>query len=465
MDILLTHGYFLSEDPLESAVMKPYPPLGILYLSSHLKARGLAVGLFDSTFSSRESFAGLLVRERPAVIGIYGNLLTRASVLRMIHIGLEYGATVVLGGPEPANYADKYLGYGADVVVIGEGEITLEELLPALAVRGPHGLHNIKGIVFRDDDGALVRTGPRPFISDLDAQPFPDRSAIELAPYLNVWRERHGMTSISLSTARGCPYSCAWCSHAVFGTSHRRRSPQNVADEVQQIAHTYRPDMLWFADDVFTIQPRWLLAYAAELERRGLRVPFEATAREDSLNEEVICTLAAMGCFRLWIGAESGSQRLLDAMQRRTDARRLPDLVRLAEKHGIATGLFVMLGYEGEDMSDIKATAALLKAANPSTFLRSLAYPVRGTPYYEHVADRVIAPKPWSECTDRDLTVAGRHSRRFYSFVDRWMVGEVAWHKQRRSSPPDFKKLARAFADARIGRLGMFLSQREVESG
>src|SRR5262249_7058697 len=156
-------------------------------------------------------------------------------------------------------------------IVIGEGELTLEELL----LRGTSNLNDIQGIAFRNADGAIVRTEPRPMIADLDAQPFPDRAAIDQLEYVRVWREHQGQGSVSLITARGCPFTCTWCSHSVFGYSHRRRTPANVVAEVQHIVDTYAPDLLWYADDVFTINHKWLFEYASLLEQRGLKLPFE----------------------------------------------------------------------------------------------------------------------------------------------------------------------------------------------
>jgi radical SAM superfamily enzyme YgiQ (UPF0313 family) len=271
------------------------------------------------------------------------------------------------------------------------------------------------------------------------------------------------MGSVSLITARGCPYTCTWCSHAVFGYSHRRRSAKNVADEVEHIVQTYAPDLLWYADDVFTINHRWLHEYAAELQRRGLELPFETISREDRLNEEVIRTLARMGCYRLWIGAESGSQKVLDAMQRRTNAERVKAMVHLLQKYGIEVGMFIMLGYEGEDHADLQATVDHLKAAAPDTFLTTVAYPIKGTPYYASVADRVVSHRAWDEGSDRDYTVVGRHSKRYYDFATRWMVGEVALHRQRHSASRSYRRMARTFVSAQIGRVGMLLTQREVE--
>lgn len=470
MDILLAHGYYLYEDPHELKVMKPYPPLGILYLSAYLKSRGFDVGLFDSTFQSRQAFVGLVERERPPVVGIYCNLMTKFNVLEMIQTCKRAGATVVLGGPEPPFYAEEYLARGADVVVIGEGELTLEELLPHLAQHGLRAMARIKGIVYRDDEGRTVKTPARPFVPNLDSLPWPDRPAIDLHQYINTWREHHGLGSVSLITARGCPFTCKWCSHSVYGISHRRRSPEDVADEVEWLIATYKPDMLWYADDVFTIHRTWFLIYAAELKRRGIRIPFECISRADRMNAEIVQALAEIGCYRLWIGAESGSQRILDAMDRKTNIERVQEMTRLLQRQGIETGMFIMLGYEGETEEDLQATVEYLKKSNPDLFLTTVAYPIKGTTYYSEVESRVLARLPWEQRTDRDLTIAGRHSKRYYGFATRWMVNEVKLHKLlhdrngRGSRPQDAVQVAKAFVNSRVGRLGMALSRSEVEA-
>lgn len=464
MDILLAHGYYLYEDPHELQVMKPYPPLGILYNSAYLKSRGFDVGLFDSTFHSRQAFADLLARERPPVVGLYCNLMTKFNILEMIRQAKQAGATVILGGPEPPYYAEEYLARGADIVVIGEGELALEELLLHLAQHGPRDMAHIQGIVYRDDDGQIVRTPPRPFVQNLDSLPWPDRLSIDLQQYIDTWRERHGLGSVSLITARGCPFTCKWCSHSVYGVSHRRRSVQNVADEVEWLLATYQPDILWYADDVFTIHRTWFLNYAAELKRRGIRIPFECISRADRMDETVVQALAEIGCFRLWIGSESGSQRILDAMDRKTDVVRVQQMMHLLRQYGIETGMFIMLGYEGELIEDLEATVDHLKQSNPDLFLTTIAYPIKGTPYYSEVESRVLARLPWEQRTDRDLTVAGRYSRRFYSFATRWMVGEVNFHKMLHNGRKDPVALAKAFANAKIGRIGMRLTAGEVEA-
>jgi radical SAM superfamily enzyme YgiQ (UPF0313 family) len=462
MDLLLTHGYFLYEDRHELHVMKPYPPLGILYLSAYLKRAGYDIGVLDTTFKTRADFQAILKGERPPVVGIYCNLMTKFNVLEMIRTAKQYQAIVVLGGPEPASYVNEYLDRGADVIVFGEGEAAMAELLPRLLTDGPHKLADVSGIAYRNEDGLIIRTRPRTQLPDLDALPDPDREAVELEQYIETWRRHHGLSSVSLICARGCPYRCEWCSHAVYGFTHRRRSVQRVADEVEYLLARYHPDQLWYADDVFTIHHSWFFAYADELKRRGIRVPFECISRADRLNEGVIDRLAEMGCWRLWIGSESGSQRVLDEMKRDVTVEQVQSATRALKRRGIQTGMFIMLGYEGEEIEDLEATVEHLKKSAPDVFLTTVAYPIKGTTYYEKVADRILARADWDHRTDRDLTVRGRHSPRFYSFATRWMVNAVALHRAY-SEGANISRLVKAAANVAVGRVGMRLTQGEVD--
>jgi radical SAM superfamily enzyme YgiQ (UPF0313 family) len=238
-----------------------------------------------------------------------------------------------------------------------------------------------------------------------------------------------------------------------------------VAEEVAWIAERYRPDQLWYADDVFTIHPRWFLQYAAELKQRGLKIPFECISRADRLNEKVIDALADMACYRLWIGAESGSQRILDGMQRRANIEDVQAKTKLLQAKGISVGMFIMLGYDGEEVSDLEATVDHLKKSNPDIFLTTVAYPIKGTRYYQAVESQVVSHLDWAARTDRDLKVNGRYSRRFYDYATRWMVNEVNLHKLRQAGSKDISRMAKMFVNAQRGRLGMRLTQHEREGG
>jgi radical SAM superfamily enzyme YgiQ (UPF0313 family) len=424
--LLLTHGYFLAEDEKERQIMKPYPPLGLLYLSAYLKARGHSVEVYDSTFGTRDELQALLESAPGGILGLYTNLLTRRSVLSIIAAARESGWTIVLGGPESANYTAEYLAAGADVIVLGEGELTLAELLQALPVLGTHSLHCVAGIAFKSDSGEILRTAPRSQIKDLDALPWPDRESIDHTRYLTVWRQHHGASSINLITARGCPYRCTWCSHAVYGYSHRRRSPALVADELAGIVKRYDPDQVWYADDVFTISHPWLEQYARALRERGLHRPFETITRADRLQSEAaVATLRELGCYRIWIGSESGSQRVLDAMERGVTVDQVYRSVQLAQQHGIEVGMFLMWGYEGEEIEDIAATVQHVKRCQPDVFFTTVSYPIMGTPYFDAVRAKVSLPKDWADASDRDYQVAGRHSKDYYRLADLWLRNEV----------------------------------------
>jgi len=465
MDILLTHGYFLAEDAAEQKIMKPYPPLGLLYLSAYLKNRGLKVDLFDSTFASLDQLKQHIELTRPPVVGIYVNLITRRNALKITEFCKTIGIRVVAGGPEPANYPDEYLSHGVDVVVAGEGEATLEELLPYVREMNREALKKIHGIFFLDERNELVAMPARAVIADLNTLTFPDREAIDLNVYLDCWQEHHGLRPVSLITARGCPYNCQWCSHSVFGHSHRRRSPENVADELVWINEKYRPDQVWYADDVFTMNHKWLARYARELETRGLYFPFEAISREDRLDEEVIKTLKRMGCYRLWVGAESGSQKILDKMDRRTNAKRMQKMINLLQKHGIQAGTFIMVGYVEEEWDDLSDTVKHLKAAMPDEVLTTLSYPIKGTPFYREVSRRIISRIPWAEGSDRDLSFQGRGTVRFYHHAQRWIKNEWQSHMAIHKKPFSPKRFVKCWLLAKKARIGMWLTRGEREMG
>jgi radical SAM superfamily enzyme YgiQ (UPF0313 family) len=414
MDLLLTHGYFLEEDPKELQIMKPYAPLGLLYLSSHLRARGFDVEIYDSTFGSRAELFRILETERPATLGIYANLMTRANVIAILRHAAACGWRVIVGGPEPANYPEQYLEAGADIVVKGEGELALAAIL-----RG-EALDTIAGLVY--PGGA---TGPARQLADLDAQPWPDRERIDIPRYLRAWRERHGVGSVSVITARGCPYHCRWCSHSTYGNTHRRRSAVNVVDEIEWILGRYQPEQIWLADDVFTIHHGWLDQYASEMKRRGLRIPFECITRADRMNARVAAQLAELGCYRVWIGSESGSQRLLDAMRRGVRVDQVRDAVSQLKANGILTGMFFMWGYEGEEFADIEATYEHVQACKPDVFFTTISYPIKGTPYYDEVAPKLVQLGTWQTSTDRDIKIRGRHSRRYYQFADQLLRSQT----------------------------------------
>lgn len=431
MSILLTHGYFIAEDPKEAQIMKPYPPLGILYISAYLKKHGFNCDVFDSTFSSREKLEQKLLADKPEVIAIYTNLVTKVNVVKLMKFirsqkKLSH-SKIVLGGPDVTYNTYNYLKSGADVVVIGEGEQTMLELAEHF-IDGKGSLKEINGVAFLDS-GEEVKTAPRLKMSSLDELPWPDREAINLQKYIDVWKTHHGESTVSVSTQRGCPYTCKWCSTAVYGQSYRRRPAADVVEELKWIKQTYNPDNIWFVDDVFTVSHKWLAEFCTLMIQADLGLKYECITRAERLNETVLGQLQKSGCFRIWIGAESGSQKIIDAMDRRVDVNVVRSMIRQAKTHGIETGTFIMVGYPGEDESDISETIKHLTESDPDHFTITLSYPIRGTELFNEVESKITTNGDWETTPDRALDFERTQNSRFYHHAIRRVTNQV-WFKK-----------------------------------
>jgi radical SAM superfamily enzyme YgiQ (UPF0313 family) len=434
MNILLTHGYFLFEDPKEQRIMMPYPPLGILYLSAYLEQHQVEHEVFDTTFSDKNTFKTYLLDQAPDVIALYTNLMTKLNILELVkYVKSEASlknCKIVLGGPDITYNVEAYLQAGADFLVIGEGEETFLELVNALkSTPSWDTLQNIAGLAYLDAHKKVVKTPSRMRLKEIDALPWPNRKKIDLHRYLDTWKKQHGTSSLSVSTQRGCPYTCKWCSTAVYGQSYRRRKAEHVVDELASLQNTYQPDNIWFVDDVFTVSHKWLAAFAAEMQKRKLNLNYECITRADRMNEEVIQLLKASGCKRVWIGAESGSQKIIDAMDRRVAVGQVQEMIRMCNSYGIETGTFIMLGYPGETQEDIQQTVNHLKRANPDLFTITVAYPIKGTGLYEEVENIQLQLPDWESSTDRDRDFERTYSKKYYHYAVRYVVNEVNYYK------------------------------------
>ncbi|MBL6449798.1 B12-binding domain-containing radical SAM protein [Fulvivirga sp. 29W222] len=456
MKVLLTHGYFLKEDEKEQAILKPYPPLGILYISAFLEQNGITTEVFDSTFSEKALLKAHLIRQKPKYVAIYVNLMTKVNVLEIIDFikksrELQH-TTVILGGPEVTYNTDGFLNHGADFLVIGEGEETMLELITSLD-SNPEQIPLIDGIAYKNQFGNNHITTKRSKMRDIDHLPMPNRKAIDLFKYLDLWKKTHGSNAISVSTMRGCPYTCKWCSRAVYGLSYRRRSPAKVVDELEWIQKNYNPDTLWFVDDVFTVSHKWLEEFNEILKERNLKISYECITRADRLNEDVIRMMKESGCFRVWIGAESGSQKIIDLMDRRVDVQKVRDMIKLARKNGIEAGTFIMIGYPGETESDIEETIHHLKSSNPDHFTITVAYPIKGTELYQEVESLQTTKLEWSTSSDREIDFERTYSRGYYDHALRRVISEVHYFKNKESG--NIKAATRFKIKSIMSKLGM----------
>ena len=459
-DILLGHAYFLKYDIVERRVMKPYPPLGILYLSAYLKRSGFDVEVFDSTFQDFDDFENTVRRVRPQIVGLYANIITRDNVLKLTKLAKQNGVEYVLaGGPDAPEWAEVYFQAGVDVIGTNEGERTLEELIPRLQQRGMEDLEQVPGIIF-NKGGFPYRTAPRQVIADLDSLPWPDRDVLEMDDYFRAWKSKHGETSVSLITARGCPFHCNWCSAEVFGHSHRQRSPKDVVDEMLMLKERYKPDIMWISDDVLTINRQWSFDFYEEVRQRHAQHPFECLSRADLVDREILAGLKDSGCFRIWYGAESGSQKVLDSMQKGTRVEQVREVSRITQELGMQSGFFILLGYPEETTADIRMTIDFLKETRPDVVGISVAFPIKGTPFYERVQDRVIADENWSSRNQNKLLFKGKYPRLYYWFAIRWLVKEVAVAKMWRQKNRPYKTLFIEGVKAVVARAGVWLLDR-----
>jgi radical SAM superfamily enzyme YgiQ (UPF0313 family) len=433
MSIVLSHGYFLREDPKEQEIMRPYPPLGLLYISAFLEQEGVEHEVLDATFSSEEEWWGQVVAKKPRVLALYTNLMTKVKLLQLIKkIKQEKSLSeckVLLGGPDVTYNWEAYLENGADFLVIGEGEETFLDFVKEL--EGKQEFSKIPGLAFVNEEGGFVKNQPRIKIRNVDDLPFPNRKKIDLSLYLETWKKHHGKSTLNISTQRGCPYTCQWCSTAVYGQSYRRRSPQLVVDEIEELIANYQPDALWFVDDVFTVSHKWIAAFSEEMQKRKIQIPFECITRAERMNKEVLQHLKAAGCFRIWIGAESGSQRIIDLMKRQVDIRKVAEMMKLTRTYGIETGTFIMVGYPTETKEDIRLTIDYLKEANPDNFTITVAYPIKGTGLFSEIEPYITYRPEWNKSTDREIDFKRTYARPFYDYAVRRIVNELNFHKQK----------------------------------
>jgi radical SAM superfamily enzyme YgiQ (UPF0313 family) len=424
-DVLFGQAYFLRFDPKLWAAQQPYAPLGALYAASMARQRGYRVALFDAMLADSESeWEAALDCHRPRVAVLYEdsfNYLTKMCLLRMreaavsmIAAARRRGIPTVVSGSDASDHPDVYLRAGADLVVTGEGETTLVEVLDALARNGERQPSAIDGVCYAAADGRLVRTRPREIIRDLDAVPLPAWDLVDVERYRRIWTGRHGYFSMNLVTTRGCPYHCNWCAKPIYGQRYTARSPESVANEIRWLRRTYRPDHLWIADDIFGLKPGWIEQFAALVSEQGCAVPFKCLLRADGVSAGVARALRAAGCRTAWIGAESGSQRVLDAMEKGTRVDQIAGATRELRSAGIEVGFFLQFGYPGETAADIELTRRMVRECRPDDIGVSISYPLPGTRFYERVRAQLGEKQNWRDSDDLAMLYRAEFPAGFY---------------------------------------------------
>src|SRR5436305_5756712 len=367
-DVLLTHSYHLYYDRKQTRKMQPYLPLGTLYAAALLRASGISIAVFDTMLNDPESgFEEALKRHRPKIVVVFEdnfNFLSKMCLTRMREVAYNIletcqraGTSVLVNGSDASDHALEYLQRGFRCVLLGEAEWTLLVAITSLLKNDAHGLDQIAGLAYLDElSGKLVKTAPRGLMRNLDDLPFPSRDLVDAGQYRSAWKTAHGYFSLNLVASRGCPYRCNWCAKPIYGDSFSARSPELVATEMRQLKHEFEAEHLWFADDIFGLRPKWVRELASHVERLDAAIPFKMQSRVDLMSPDNVRALRRAGCAEAWMGVESGSQKILDAMDKGTRVDQVAKARQNLKEEGIRACYFLQFGYPGETWQDIQNT-------------------------------------------------------------------------------------------------------------
>lgn len=423
-DVLLTHSYHLYYDRKQTRKMQPYPPLGTLYAAALLRSAGISIALFDTMLNDPEqNFQEALDRHRPRVVVVYEdnfNFLTKMCLTRMREVAYQIversrasGATVLVNGSDASDHALDYLRQGFNYVLLGEAETTLLELVQRLLKGSGQDAESIPGLAHLAD-GHLVRTESRPLMRDLDVLPFPTRDLIDIDQYRNAWHDKHGYFSLNMVASRGCPYRCNWCAKPIYGDSFAVRSPRCVAEEMRQLKYKFGATHLWFADDIFGLRAPWVRELADEVEKLDAAIPFKMQSRVDLMTANNVQALRRAGCAEAWMGAESGSQAILNAMEKGTHVEQIGKARENLRREGIRACYFLQFGYPGETWEDIQKTVELVRQTRPDDIGVSVSYPLPGTRFFERVRAQLGDKTNWSDSEDLSMMFQGAYTDKFY---------------------------------------------------
>ncbi len=424
-DILLGQSYYLRFDPKLWDAMQPYPPLGTLYAASLLRQHGYEVALFDAMLAeSEDEWTAALDAHRPRFAVLFEDnfnylskmclLRMREAAFRMTEMAKRRGCTVIVAGADATDHSPLYFAHGADYALLGEGEMTLLELLDALAGRSEGDLSAVAGLARPGGAGGAQHGPPRPLIRNLDNLPFPAWDLVDVPRYRRLWQARHGYFSMNMVTTRGCPYHCNWCAKPIWGQRYTVRSPQNVIAELQWLKTTYAPDHIWFVDDILGLKPGWLEEFGRLARATDTVMPFKCLLRVDLVKDSVVEALAMAGCDTVWVGAESGSQKILDAMDKGTTVEQIYTATEKLHRAGIAVGFFLQFGYPGEDRADIEATLRMVRDCAPDDIGMSVSYPLPGTKFYDSIRLQLGDKQNWQDSADLAMLYRGPYSTDFY---------------------------------------------------
>lgn len=427
---LFTHSYFYPLDHKQWQFKQPYPPLMTLQAASIVRERGFEVSLFDSNLKNNpRQIISVLERQRPKYLILVDdgfNYLTKMclSVMReaafcMIREAKNTGCIVIVNSSDSTDHAEQYLQQGADYVIRGEVDETLPELLTSL--ESGSSMENIDGISYQKKQTTLA-TPPRSVLRDLNKLPLPAWDLVDMDSYRSVWKKHRNYFSLNIATTRGCPFKCNWCAKPIYGNRYHSRSPEHVINEIEYLLKNFTPDHFWMCDDIFGLKPGWIQEFNRIVKERNLKFTYKIQSRVDLLLEKnTIEALAESGAETVWVGAESGSQKILDAMDKGTTVGQIAQATSLLKQRGIKVGHFLQFGYLGETKEDIDATLSMVLDLVPDEIGISVSYPLPGTKFYEKVKEGLKEKQNWTDSDDLAMMFTSTFPPAYYKILHRYV--------------------------------------------
>jgi radical SAM superfamily enzyme YgiQ (UPF0313 family) len=433
-DVLLTHSYHLAYDRKQARKMQPYSPLGTLYAASVLRAHGMSVAVFDTMLQDPAEFRDALHYHRPKCVAIYEddfNFLSKMCLTRMREVAWQmsqearcFGSKVIVHGSDATDHPEEYLCHDAQYVLFGEAELPLRSLCAALLKSGK--TDGIPGLATLGPSGKLHRQpGTHPSSSAWINLPAPARDLIDFSLYRKAWIASHDYFSLNMVASRGCPYRCNWCAKPISGDRFQVRGAESVANEIVELKLAYGAEHIWFGDDVFALNRHWVQDLAACLQRRGETVPFKVQSRADLMSAETVEALRRAGCTEVWMGVESGSQKVLDAMDKGLRIEQVVSARQQLRNAGIRAGYFLQFGYPGETWSDIQRTVRLVRETRPDDIGVSVSYPLPNTVFYQRVQAQLGNKRNWTDSDDLCLMFKAPYADNFYHALRNALHAEV----------------------------------------
>ncbi|HCN82251.1 MAG TPA: radical SAM protein [Sphingobacteriaceae bacterium] len=429
--ILFTHSYFLQFDPKQWKNRQPYPPLGTLYAAAIMRENNYNVSLFDTMFADGpDEILKEINNIQPDIFVIYDdgfNYLTkmcltnmREAAFRMCRLAKENGCKVIVSSSDSTDRYEEYLNQGADFILLGEADLTLPELVNSIGT-GLNNFSEIQGLAYVEDN-EIKKTPRRKVLKDLDSVPFPAWDLINIDIYRDTWIKSSGYFSLNMSTTRGCPFKCNWCAKPIYGNYYNSRSPANVVQELKLLKEKFHVDHIWFCDDIFGLKPGWISGMVKLIREEKIDIRFKIQSRADLLlQENTIEDLAAAGCENVWIGAESGSQKILDAMDKGITSEQISAASKLLKKHHIKPSFFIQFGYPGETLEDIALTIKMINNLLPFEIGISVSYPLPETRFYENVKAEMSSKTNWTDSDEMALMFRNNYPPEFYKQLHRYV--------------------------------------------